>query len=383
MRNIGGFGNGANGSLDITSNSTEAPIDSTATAGTSGGDTFTASNASFAADQLIFIHQTIGTGVTAWEFNFIESYNHAGSQITTQFPLENSYTSSGNNRAQVRVVPQYSSVNIDSGVTYSAKAWNPTTGVGGLLFFLCSGHTQVDGSISASGKGYLGGASVSSVSGGKQGEGSALAGTVSPSANGGGGGGGRADAASSSGGGGGGFGVAGTDGSPGGGNAGGSGGSTTGAADMTTISFGGGGGSGGAGQAGGSGSSTGGAGGVGGGFIGIFSQSIEITGTIVSNGTNGSNGTSSFGNGSGGGGGGGGGIWLRSSVGVFGSGLINCLPGSGGGVSGGSTGVGGAGGKGRIRIESCSSDVFVTDPSASQVIGGLDWCQSFIHIQDN
>ena len=58
----GYFGDGSDGALTISSNTTEAPIDSAATA-TAGTPTISATNASFAADQQILIHQTRGTGL--------------------------------------------------------------------------------------------------------------------------------------------------------------------------------------------------------------------------------------------------------------------------------------------------------------------------------
>jgi hypothetical protein len=51
---------------------------------------------------------------------------------------------------------QYTNVTINSGKTYTAKAWNGT--VGGILGFLANGTVSIVGNISANGKGFRGGA---------------------------------------------------------------------------------------------------------------------------------------------------------------------------------------------------------------------------------
>ena len=56
------FGDGSDGALTISSNTTESPIDASCT-GTTGTKTLNALNASFAANQIIYIHQSRGTGV--------------------------------------------------------------------------------------------------------------------------------------------------------------------------------------------------------------------------------------------------------------------------------------------------------------------------------
>ena len=103
---------------------------------------------------------------------------------------------------------------------------------------------------------------------------------------------------------------------------------------------------------------SGGAGGGGGGIIQIFSKgSIDINGSIVSNGADGLNGNANASAGGGGGGGGSGGsifIYSQSTVSVTGN--VQALGGSGGaGFSG--DGAGGAGGKGRIRVDSFDGSV--------------------------
>ena len=59
------FGDGSDGNLTISTNTTDTPIDSSCS-GTSGTKSLSATNTSFTAGQIILIHQTRGTGVGAW-----------------------------------------------------------------------------------------------------------------------------------------------------------------------------------------------------------------------------------------------------------------------------------------------------------------------------
>jgi len=142
----GYFGDGSDGALTISSDTTEAPIDSSAV-GISGAYTLTATNVSFAANQIVLIHQTRGSGAGTWQRNTISAYT-AGT-ITLQNALNFSYNTSGADAAQVRVLKQYTDVTINSAKVYSAKAWNGT--VGGILAFLANGTITVTGTLSAKG----------------------------------------------------------------------------------------------------------------------------------------------------------------------------------------------------------------------------------------
>jgi hypothetical protein len=146
----GYFGDGSDGSLVISANTTEAPIDSACT-GTSGAYTLTATNASFASGQVIKIYQSQGTGAGTFQKNRIVSYT-AGT-ITLESALNASYTTG----AQVRVLKQYTNVTINAGFTYLAKAWNGT--VGGILAFLANGTLTgtTAAFLSATGCGFRGG----------------------------------------------------------------------------------------------------------------------------------------------------------------------------------------------------------------------------------
>ena len=371
MQELSDFGSGSDGVLNITSNTTESVIDSACT-GSSGGTSLSATNASFADDQLIFIHQTRGTGAGSWEFNIIDSY--VAGTITTVFDLINTYASG----AQVRKVNQYSSLTIAAGFTYTVKAWNGT--VGGLFINFVSGDTTIEGTLS--GKGTNGGSSISdkqgyggdgggfrggrnSQDGSSAERGEGYTGTYTDE--------GTTNAGN---GGGGGSGSAGDNGGAGGGNALAAsnsdhslGGEAVGNAAMTAMFLGGGGGGG-----RNDGDQTAGGGGNGGAIIYIQSQGIVFgaSGLITVNGGNG--GTAGGGAVSGGGGGAGGCVFLRSVYMSIGTNRIT--------ANGGSKGSNTAsdGGRGWIRLESCSIVGSTTQGTINTEEGGHDFCQTFIHI---
>jgi len=381
-----GNGSGVDGALVISTNTTETVIDSACTA-TSGTTSISATNASFAAGQMIFIHQTWGSGAGSWEYSFIGSYS-AGT-ITTQFALVNNYASG----AQVRVVPQYAGVTIDAGVTYTAKAWNGT--VGGLMVFVSTSDVNVNGTISASGKGFRGGLpSADTAPQNNAGKGESetsndrTGNKADGSAQGMGGGGGEkgqdfpVGMFEGAGGGGGGHTSAGTNGesfhgdiSPG------LAGSTYGNSTLTQMVFGGGGGANGYNKGGGCGID----GGTGGGIIFITAPVIivDAAGSIVSNGNNGQSGI--VGGGaeqsyySGSGAGAGGTIFLRGTYINIGTNRLSVKGGTGG--TGERSDVdGGNGGDGQIRTEGCEVVGSTNLGYYTEAEGGHDWCQSFIHI---
>lgn len=334
----GYFGDGSDGSLAILSDTTEAPIDSTCT-GTAGSVSLSATNTSFAASQIVMIHQSQGINAGQWERGVIQSYT-AGT-ITLVEPLIGTYTSG----AQVRVLKQYTTVTVDAGVTYSAKAWSNATGVGGILAFIASGTVTIAGNISASEKGYRGG-QVAATNPSEAGEGTA-GNIVQQSAANGNGGGGAVD--TNGGGAGGGNGII---GNAGGGN-GGTAGAASSTADLTTMTFGGGGGG------GGSQGSSPAIGGWGGGIVFISGATLTVTGGLTANGQLGGNANNNSG---GGGGGAGGSILLKCQTATLGSSLITASGGSGGSGNG-SGNSGGAGGDGAIHIDYYNSYTGSTTPT--------------------
>lgn len=343
------FQDGSDGALTISSDTTEAPIDS-ACSGTSGSYSLTATNVSFAVGQALMIHQTQGTGAGNVQYTSIASYT-AGT-ITTTDPLNFSYSTG----AQVRVMKRYTNVTINTGVTYTAKAWNGT--VGGILAFYSNGTTTVTGSITASGKGFRGGAGrgPGNALDGYQGEGSLGTGSISTSSNGSGGGGGNYVINQAAYGGGGGNGTVGSVGPSDNNGVQGLGGLTTGTTDLTTITFGGGGGSGATGNDSASYSL---AGGKGGGIIVVFASSLVVTGTISANGSVGGDGPYQS---KPAGGGAGGSILLKVGTATLGSSLVTANGGDGG-YTGAYSVYGASGGEGRIHSSYATSVTGTTSPT--------------------
>lgn len=353
------FGNGSDGA--VTLSGTDAPIDSSCS-GTSGSQSLSATNASFAANQIILIHQSRGTGAGQWELNVIASYT-AGT-ITCKYPLSYTYTDSGASQAQVLVMKQYTTATFNS--TLTTKAWDGN--VGGITPILAqtlitanSGAVlDADGgpgkvaanNVSADNKGgFRGGSSATNNSQitSWQGEGTGGAGSQSTSANGNGGGG--ATSGTSNGqyavGGSGGNGTSGdngwTDGS--GPPVAGTKGSTAGSADLSTMVFGG--GSGGLAQYLSGGTSTQNTGANGGGIVMLFAPTVTLTNlTIQARGSEGN------GNGASGSGAGGGSVLVKG---------ININLGTNTVATGGVIGSGqAAGGTGRVAVYA---------PIAGQVTG--------------
>lgn len=363
------FGSGSDGALTISGNTTDAPIDS-ACSGTSGTTSLTATNGSFAAGQVVLIHQTRGTGAGAWELNVIQSY--VAGTITTRYNLANTYTNSGASVAQVLVLEQHSALTINNGITLTGKAWNGT--VGGIVTYLVNGTATITGSITLVGKGFRGGSAQNdSNQEGHQGEGTTGAGdTHADEANGNGGGGGGKDEGNTrgSGGGGGGYADAGTQGSPSGGtpaNIGGAGGVEVGSDDgeLTTIFFGGGGGSGASNNGGSVGAA---AGGAGGGMLIIIAKTITGTGTININGSNGAGGALIY-NGGGGGGAGGAALFKGQIVDLD---QLTITATAGSGSAGGSeAGAGGNGAVGRIHADYSATISGTTTPTLDSTQSSL------------
>lgn len=310
----GVFGDGSDGALTVSGDTTEAPIDAACT-GTVGSTSLFATNASFVINQQILVHQTQGSGAGTQMRNKIVGYT-AGT-ITLETPLNATYVTG----AQVRVLKQYTSVTVNTGITYSAKAWNGS--VGGILAFIANGTVSIVGTMLATAKGFRA-TSTTDITGGsetvsrygEQGEGTGgTGGTRAATANGNGGAGGgwstNSPWTSGHGGGGGGNASAGTTGrTSGGGNndhPGGVGGSATSSTDLVTMTPGGAGGMGGMNDTlnNAACSSTG--GGAGGGIIYIIGATVTNTGTIITDGNQGldNNGSYSYFQAAGGGGAGG------------------------------------------------------------------------------
>lgn len=334
MAGISGyFGDGSDGSLTISSNTTQTLIDSTCT-GTSGSFSLSATNVSFVAGQIIFIHQTQGSMAGTWQRNTISSYT-AGT-ITTIDALNADYVAG----AQVIVMKQYINVTVNSGVTWTVSAWDGSKG--GILPFLFNGTFTSTGSTSVAAKGYRGGTGVNGTQA-TQGEGVTGTGSALSIANTSGGGGGFDSGEGHEGGGGGHATVGGRI------NQGGVGGTVSGdSTDLTTMNFGGGGG-GGSYPLG----SGGGNGGRSGGIIFASGTSIVVTPITGSLSANGEDGAGSEAGGFGGGGSGGS-ILLKAQTATLGTNLVTAA----GGNSSGSVGS-----VGRVHLDYYTSYTGTTTPT--------------------
>lgn len=355
----GFFGDGSAGALTISANTTQSLTDSACTAAASSR-TINATNGSFAAGQVILVYQTQGTNYGQYERNTIQSYT-AGT-ITTGTPLLGSYGTG----AQVIVIPQYSSVTVNSGITWTAKAWTGT--VGGTLLYLSIGGTACNGTINAQARGFRVGQSASAGEhGGQQGEGVLGTGSesTSPNGTGGGGGGVKLGGDRKGGGGGGSHATAGTIGNAGQSDPGAAVGGTgatlfSGTTDLTSATYGGGGGQ------GGYGTTPALTAGDGGGFVFISSVSFTMggSGLINANGENGSNSSDAQGAN---GGGAGGSVRLNVQTANIGTNQITVAGGTGGTTANPEEGAGGAGGIGRISISYLTSLTGTTTPTANNV----------------
>lgn len=354
----GYFGDGSNSSRTVSSTADEAPTDSSAT-GTLDSYSLTATNASFAAGQVILIIQMQGTGAGTWQRTKIASYT-AGT-ITTEDQLNFSYNStSGNNKAQVLVMPQYTSVTVNSGITWGAKAWNGT--VGGILAFLCNGVFTNNGTVTAASRGFRGGIKFQSGTGGQNiaqqygytGEGtggaSFKASNRNPNGNGAGASGAGTDGNHSCSGSGGENAGGATEANSQNGGLGGIKGEVVGSADLTTMCLGGGG----SGKSSHGTSTIGTDGAPGGGILVFFTTTLTNNGTISANGGTAANATDR----GAGGGGAGGSILMRVQTATLGT--MTAIGGNGGG---GNVPPSGNGGAGRIHIDYLTSYSGTTTPT--------------------
>lgn len=348
----GYFGDGSDGALTIAADTTDAPIDSACT-GTSGTTTLTATNVSFAAGQLVLIHQTQGTSAGTWMRNKISGYT-AGT-IT----LENPLTFSPTTGAQAIVMKQYTTVTVNSGKTWSAKAWNGT--VGGILCFVANSSVSIAGTINVKDKGFRGPTTFISSLNAIQysGEGTTGPSVQTMSANGNGGGGGQNESGAGgnnqNGGAAGGNSAAGGNGARQSGSAAISyGGAAAGTADLTTMVFGGASGKGGTPYSLSSGDSADGANGA--GIVFITGLDVTVTGSINANGTTGNNGYTD------GSGSAGGSVLIKCQTATLGTGLITATGGSG------YTATAGNGADGRIHIDYYTSYTGTTSPTINATI---------------
>ncbi len=334
-------------------------------------------------------------------------------------------------------VPNYTTVTVDASYSFYPDDWVQPTGAvnngageGGVMFFRATGAVTINGTIHATGKGYIAGAGsgsdATSTTGGEAycgtnntaggaggnytsrnggagscgggggagtyvGVGAGTGGSGSSTRGGAGGGGGSGYYYYGGGGGGGGYGGAGAGG--GGANAGasgstnasgnggsssnsqdqiggGGGGGTYGDANLNDLMF----GSSGGGGGGYDGSNVGAAGGDGGGIVYIAGGSVTVNGTLAANGNAGSSGTGTYG--SGGGGGAGGSVKVIGTTVALGSPeyKTTALGGSGGGNGRG----GGAGGAGRVAVGAATTPTNQSNPNYTPLTVGYNTYAVFV-----
>jgi hypothetical protein len=348
-------GNGSSGALAVSTGTTTINTVRSPAMGMRGSNTVDLSTPTgFAAGQFVFLHQSQGEGVGAWEIAEVTAVT--GSRLTLREALSNTYDSRGSNRAQAVVIPQHTTVTVTGG-TLTAPPWDGNTG--GILALMATSAVNVtSGAIEMSARGYRGVPRGTMMNiPGFQGEGTVGPATRNTLSNGNGGGGGArttCDCCWAGAGGGGGHGTAGAAGSAGGASCqtGGAGGMAVGNPAQTVMFFGGAGASGGADEDG-----VGSAGAHGGGIIYIAAASVSVTGGFIqSEGQAGQPELNVAGCGSGGGGGGAGGaIYLRAPVVNLGAMLVRARGGAPGDDPSNCGTAGGAGGVGRITVRGASS----------------------------
>lgn len=370
-----GFGNGSDGSITISSNTTisYAKAGMTGTASTKSVSLDSAS--SFTNGMIVAIFQVrASSGSGNWELNKIRSGGGTTS-LTMYHDLMNTYTDNGSSaHSQIVEIKQYLNVTIDSGKTWSAPNWDQNTG--GVFPIACAGTFTNNGTIDVAGNdgasnvtsesggavgvGFAGGHARPSAPSGESawsGEGNINA-TQRPntnSANGSGGGAGDQNTAGGAGGGGGGHASSGSGGSKTFDGIGGNGGSTSGSSQLTTMTFGGGGGGGVRDIAGNHG-----AGGAGGGiFLCLANVFDTSSGLILIDGGDGGD-TITTDNGAGGAGAGGSGLIKGSQI-TLGTNKITAT----GGTGGSSTASGGSASVGRLHVDYSVSLSGTTNPTIS------------------
>lgn len=348
------YGSGADGAVTFNTATDSTP--NTTLTGTASGTSATAgSGTGFSAGDIVLIHQSQGTGAGAWELNKISSVG-GGTNWTMAYNLMNTYGTG----AQVYLLKEYTTVEVNSGQTITGLSWDGSKG--GIYALLANTSITVTGTINQKGgQGTLGsgsspvaGASLGGFRGGdlvtnssKQGESSTGVGGTSTSANGQGGGGATGtNSSNGAGGGGGGHATSGGNGRQDGSGVKGTGGGTAGNAGLTTMVFGGGSG---AGNSGSTNNNT--SGSSGGGAVILIAPTITVTGAISVKG--GDYLGSPFYEG---GGGAGGSVLLKGQVLVLGTTLITAAGGAG--YLGGNYG-----GDGRIHADYLTSISGTTTPS--------------------
>ncbi len=356
-------GDGRDGELTVSAGTVTLDVIRTSLSATLGSaNVSVGGSAGFEAGQTVLLHQSRGVGAGAWQLTVVEAVGPAS--LTLADAAGATFVSSGDSRAQVLVVPQFSAITVAANATLTAPAWDGVTG--GILALACQGTAQIAGTVTMSGRGYRGFGHEGQCSyrnqTGLRGEGHAGPGNTQSTANNGSGGGGGQGTQDAAGGAGGGHGSAGSAGGACSAHVGGAAGAAVGDPALTSVFFGGAGGEGGSDEDGG----YPGNGGHGGGIVLVWAGAVAVTGAIVSDGTaggGGSNCSCGSGSGMGDGGGGAGGTIALLGPGVSVTGQLSAQGGPAG--SGCQTcGAGGAGAVGRVAVTDGAA-VGVSTPAAA------------------
>jgi len=375
--NYSGRGNGSDGVLTVSSDTTDVISASAITISAASSSTTIDAGLAWAVGDLIYIHQSKGTGKNKKETLQVLTYDNGTGAITFVTPSTYAFSSSGANKAQAIRRKQYSEIIFSSNANRFIQAWNTSTGLGGLWPHLVLGKISGAGTINGKGRGFiggLGGINYGNNQTGQQGESSTATGVQSTSANGAGGGGGGIRQASEQGHGGGGAGSkdAGTIGAlnasgPNSGSAGAAG-AAEGDDALDELPIGAAGGGGGHGDT--AGANPQGSGGDGGASVDCNFQEIEETVLLDLRGDVGEG--TSVGNADQGGGGGGasGNALMNGAISDVGTWQAQSMAGGTLNVSAN----GGASSLARFVVKTCSLDSNLSNPAATTTVGGHEWC---------
>ena len=149
------FGDGSDGSLTVSAADTVVNSYTYLTGTENAGDNVIAVNSgtSFSnGDEILIIRMKDASGDSAGTYEFRKISSGGGTNtLTLSVPLKNSYTS----LTQIVLIPQYTSVTVNSGASITASAWDGNKG--GIVIFRSSGTVSVAGSIDVDNKGFLNG----------------------------------------------------------------------------------------------------------------------------------------------------------------------------------------------------------------------------------
>ena len=126
------------------------------------------------AGDLILIIQIQGASINQSQtasYGQVTNYNNCGNYefvrvasvspsspttITLSCQLKNNYSVGANNRTQIVKVPEYTSLDVTASGSITCPDWSSTTSTGGIIALKVSGNITIDGTITASGKGFIG-----------------------------------------------------------------------------------------------------------------------------------------------------------------------------------------------------------------------------------